>query len=114
MHCLYKIREHIFSPAPLNPNLREGSHTLHCIDYIRESLMCNADMTLQGTDNYLQYIKNNGHQCRDFAAVQGWVREHRWPGHRKYIDEWAREHKGDEEIGKGLERGMSARGDEKV
>ncbi|KAH8803546.1 hypothetical protein F5884DRAFT_904063 [Xylogone sp. PMI_703] len=95
LHCLYRLRNKILSDTPIAETPRGHMHTLHCIDYIREQLMCHADMTLQGTDDYVHYINNKGYQCRDFSAIQTWVNEHKWPGHRTYIDAWVRQRMND-------------------
>lgn len=62
---------------------RSDSHTLHCLDYIREQLMCLSDITLQGTTgNFLDgFTKNNGHQCRNTDEIIAWAKKHRWDGH---------------------------------
>ncbi|KAH8803566.1 hypothetical protein F5884DRAFT_805867 [Xylogone sp. PMI_703] len=92
LHCLYRIRDRIISHFPIDEVPRDDMHTLHCIDYIREQLMCHPDVTLQDTYDYVHYSNNKGYQCRDFAAIQTWVEEHKWPNHRAYIDAWLREH----------------------
>jgi hypothetical protein len=47
--------------------------------------MCNADLTLEGTDDLLHFNKNSGHVCRNSDAVTGWAAEHHWDGHRQFL-----------------------------
>jgi hypothetical protein len=80
LHCLERIRTDIVS-APflykLNPNRTEyheySQHVLHCVDYLRQAVMCTADMTLVSTNNDLEFDRSPARQCRDFEAVTGWV-----------------------------------------
>ncbi|KAH8587962.1 hypothetical protein B0O99DRAFT_693912 [Bisporella sp. PMI_857] len=69
LHCLWRIRERLISPDPLDELQRDDKHTLHCVDYIREELQCHSDITLQGSDEYIKFQNNNGHQCHDFEDV---------------------------------------------
>lgn len=101
LHCLHSIRTftyHFLSPAfnathnpyTLYPSLPEGLHALshqldpehldHCIDVLRQSLMCAADIT----PNVFQYSPKHGqvrprstvlHECRDFDRIKKWAVE---------------------------------------
>jgi len=81
----YRIRNRLISELPIAEWPRDDEHTLHCLDYIREQLMCHGDVLLEGTDDYISFKKNHGHQCRDFDAIQGWALAHNWPGHREFL-----------------------------
>ncbi|KAJ5509054.1 hypothetical protein N7527_011197 [Penicillium freii] len=56
-------------------------HVQHCIDTIRQSLICTADMT-PIPEAYTPYKPNGSlepifqieHTCRDFAAIQKWAK----------------------------------------
>jgi len=60
------------------------NHIIHCFDYIRQSLMCSGDMTLEHsrepplgekrTDTDGWGVK---HQCKDWNAMVGWTLDHR-------------------------------------
>lgn len=55
-------------------------HVDHCIDQIRQSLMCNSDITPIPYAWYPQYQKTMPttgitHTCRDFDAVRDWALE---------------------------------------
>ncbi|KAK3634594.1 hypothetical protein LTR56_015174 [Elasticomyces elasticus] len=73
-HQLRRIRKALIHPAELPDNV----HTLHCVDYIRQELMCNVDLTLnhQGIDR--SSITGPPRMCRDFDAVRRWVLDHAW------------------------------------
>lgn len=66
----------------LNPNRTDTDpstrHTLHCIDYLRQAVMCNGDMTLVSTGEDLEFDHSPPRQCRDFGAMSAWVMRHAW------------------------------------
>ena len=85
LHCVARIREMIISyPSlmKLNPNLGEQDryyrHTLHCVDYLRQTVMCNADLTLVSTGQDLEFDHSPARQCRDWDAIVGWVDRWKW------------------------------------
>jgi hypothetical protein len=54
-------------------------HIAHCIDAIRQSLMCAADITVYtwSWDEELETYKNhvkNPHTCRNFDTLREWAR----------------------------------------
>lgn len=56
-------------------------HLDHCIDSIRQSLMCSADITplpFVWWRKYDQLMPASAvtHTCRDFSAIQDWAKEH--------------------------------------
>ncbi|KAF7538385.1 hypothetical protein G7054_g2960 [Neopestalotiopsis clavispora] len=87
LHCLHHIRNRLISKLPLEAWPRDDVHSLHCIDFLRQQVLCHADTTLQGTDDFLHFAKNPGHQCRDTQAIRTWVEERNWAGHAKWIEE---------------------------
>ncbi|KAF2430725.1 hypothetical protein EJ08DRAFT_218989 [Tothia fuscella] len=85
LHCLQRIRSDILaSPylSILNPNRTSSDpytrHTLHCIDYLRQAVMCNSDVTLVSTGADLEFDHSPPRQCRDFDAVGEWVLGRKW------------------------------------
>lgn len=52
-------------------------HIRHCLDLIRQSLMCNADTTREIRDDDLGGVKGFGvlHQCRDWAGLVKWTED---------------------------------------
>lgn len=99
LHCLYAIRTSLRSMRTeggseeqkeavgwLHSAAWDGDvHLDHCIDQIRQALMCHSDLTpvpmkpLEGKEGV---ILGNGemHTCRDFDDVMNWVnqRSNRW------------------------------------
>lgn len=63
----------------------EVNNVSYCINSIRESLMCNADITpdVWYWDNRVQKSKevlDMVHQCRDFDSIKAWSLERRFTG----------------------------------
>ncbi|KAL6801323.1 hypothetical protein GGI42DRAFT_326158 [Trichoderma sp. SZMC 28013] len=85
LHCLYLLQSDLFEA--LEANITEPhSHTLHCLDYLRESILCTSDSTLEpfkpkfdsaadrkGVDGY-----GTPHQCRDFGKLRNWAEKFRY------------------------------------
>lgn len=62
------------------------SHPLHCFDYLRESITCAADSSLEP---FLPGTMGNGidgfgsiHQCRDFKRLFDWSERFRYTDNR--------------------------------
>ena len=56
-------------------------HTRHCFDYLRQSLMCNADTNLEPVDFKLGGVTGwkYDRSCRNFDAVKDWADKwHSW------------------------------------
>lgn len=80
----------------IQAGLRRGDHWStffhinHCTDYLRWSLLCQADTTLEGWDeeqlnNPNPHPRHRGpsglhapHQCTDYKQVYSWMEENRW------------------------------------
>ncbi|KAF2206323.1 hypothetical protein CERZMDRAFT_53352 [Cercospora zeae-maydis SCOH1-5] len=88
LHCLKKIREAIWADHYQVLPLRESNgtilaHTDHCIDNLRQSIMCNADLTL-----YHYYWQNESvrpmpsvmspHVCMDWTKLQNWLNKRKF------------------------------------
>ncbi|KAL9480322.1 hypothetical protein ACSS6W_005108 [Trichoderma asperelloides] len=85
LHCLYLLQVELFDA--LSSNITEPrSHSLHCLDYLRESILCTSDSTLEpfkpafdlatprkGVDGY-----GTPHQCRDFGKLRSWAERFRY------------------------------------
>ncbi|KAK1975432.1 hypothetical protein LZ30DRAFT_605645, partial [Colletotrichum cereale] len=59
----------------------EVDHAWHCFDYIRQSLMCCGDTSLEGADPFNPPSRTLGfgttHVCRDYDAIFKYAEEHR-------------------------------------
>ena len=62
---------------------------MHCIDHIREDLMCNADISLRGSADYVSFGSTapGGQQCRDLDAMANWAIEREYTGYWEYLNE---------------------------
>ncbi|KAF3767315.1 hypothetical protein M406DRAFT_355532 [Cryphonectria parasitica EP155] len=81
LHCLWALH-HSYYTALHRGNGGEDTalgHVRHCFDYLRQSLTCAADMTLEPIDHTLGGVTGWGNPrlCRDYSAVAAWAREHR-------------------------------------
>ncbi|OAL29030.1 hypothetical protein AYO22_02466 [Fonsecaea multimorphosa] len=82
LHCLDIIRRGVYIqyyPEELTPSFKP--HIQHCIDSIRQSLMCEADMTpvpeihtTHRPNGELEPVFQVTHTCRDFKAMQKWAK----------------------------------------
>ncbi|RAL11832.1 uncharacterized protein BO97DRAFT_453456 [Aspergillus homomorphus CBS 101889] len=92
LHCLWSIhksyyRSHVHGVTSTehgderehHAKEKEQRHMRHCFDYLRQSLMCAADATLEPVDAALGGVTGWGVQrvCRDYVALAGWAEERR-------------------------------------
>ncbi|KAL7621382.1 hypothetical protein AAE478_008704 [Parahypoxylon ruwenzoriense] len=84
----YTMRESFFTLYQMSANevvhsADETKHMLkhgrHCFEYIRQSLMCNPDLTLEPVKLEEGQLKTWGveRQCRNFRELSEWAREMR-------------------------------------
>lgn len=73
------------SPAYINhtidASMLEIDHVDHCLDSVRQSVMCHADIapitwTWVEEERASKGVLTNHHTCRDFEAIRTWAREH--------------------------------------
>lgn len=50
-------------------------HSAHCFDYLRQSIMCNADTSLEGKSDAGPGW-GSIHDCKDYDAVLSWANDH--------------------------------------
>lgn len=67
-------------------------HVTHCMDILRQQLMCTLDVGVlgqvwfqpEGEDQPTPYVDfNTKHKCKDFDAVRRWAEEHQLPPERE-------------------------------
>jgi hypothetical protein len=83
LHCLEMVKIQLETGSRSKSESQrhhQHGHALHCIDWIRQALMCNADSTLDPTNDYIEFGDGNVHQCRDFDAVFKWTHENGFRG----------------------------------
>ncbi|PLB48380.1 hypothetical protein P170DRAFT_427466 [Aspergillus steynii IBT 23096] len=88
LHCLNMIRLKLWageSPAYINHTLdaemTEMNHIDHCLDSVRQSVMCHSDIapitwTWDDSSGSAKGVLTNHHTCRDFEAIRTWAMEH--------------------------------------
>ncbi|MCJ1312070.1 hypothetical protein MMC25_005744 [Agyrium rufum] len=83
LHCLNYIRKYIHRDYYANDELPETQivHVGHCIDTLRMTLMCHADISLV-TYDWLPNLSapwpnfNNEHECRNWDSIEKYAKEH--------------------------------------
>ncbi|PMD19849.1 hypothetical protein NA56DRAFT_602260 [Hyaloscypha hepaticicola] len=79
IHCLTAIRDHIWHGKTHTKHQWSWPHLIHCLDTIRQTLMCNIDTTLLGTTHVDLRVFGDGpqpHICKDFWGIKQWLTEH--------------------------------------
>jgi len=89
LHCLsylVQVYQSAFDGATLTQEL--AHHSAHCFDYIRQSILCAADTSLEGsTDAGPGW--GSIHECKDYDAVLAWANERTLYKWRKNMPEEA-------------------------
>lgn len=83
LHCLNTIRKQVYrDDYPTDESLkRQLEHTDHCIDILRQVLMCHADIsvvTYEWIEDYRMpwpQFKME-HECRNWDAITDWAEHH--------------------------------------
>ncbi|KAI9640575.1 hypothetical protein NHQ30_010873 [Ciborinia camelliae] len=86
---LLGTRPHIHGDEKLSDAAAQESdreHTGHCFDYLRQAIMCSADMTIEWAEEVPEgkapfSVDGWGipHMCRNWEGVLKWMGEHRSP-----------------------------------
>lgn len=89
LHCLKALQTSILHLAtagnkalPQNVALSQIKHANHCFDYLRHSITCAGDMTLEvpkSGGEMLPMWAGATHVCRNWGEVAGWQAEHYSP-----------------------------------
>lgn len=86
LHCLNNVRRALHRDRYANDTDLDEEHVSHCVDTIRQSLMCNADISV----NVWQWsaklsavvgYSTQAHSCRNFEKLKNWARSrrvHKW------------------------------------
>ncbi|KIJ48692.1 hypothetical protein M422DRAFT_162401, partial [Sphaerobolus stellatus SS14] len=85
LHCLDSIRRTLHKDyygvgEHHNYDMLEPKHAFHCVEYIRQALMCNPDVSMNVWNWYddLKGVRGSSHQahtCVNFSKLQEWARE---------------------------------------
>lgn len=86
LHCLDKMRRAVIEPPPSE---WESWHTQHCLNYVRQMLLCAASTRVEpvkrGSGFGKESLKVDGlgleHKCRDWGLLRRVVEQNyeRWP-----------------------------------
>ncbi|KAJ4289891.1 hypothetical protein N0V90_011224 [Kalmusia sp. IMI 367209] len=79
LHCLSilttSLPTSIEDWKEMNPKIKE--HRSHCVEYLRQSILCSGDTTLEGETG--SWTKSTGwgqtHSCVDYDALTGWAND---------------------------------------
>ncbi|EXF74065.1 hypothetical protein CFIO01_10491 [Colletotrichum fioriniae PJ7] len=92
LHCLYSTMDAYYElidrlnkneaakrELPTDPGWN-SEHLNHCWDYLRQTIMCNADVTLEWRKYNEQVGTGWGyqHQCKDWDAIIAWAEKYRY------------------------------------
>ena len=54
--------------------IRNDMHASHCFEYLRNQILCMADMTLEGSESLLDATgQGQAHMCRDREEANAWI-----------------------------------------
>jgi Mycotoxin biosynthesis protein UstYa len=86
LHCVNKIRKSYYSDYYHDPNplTDQQEHFDHCIDLLRQVIMCHGDLALhtyEWKDDYRWPWPSmqTEHQCRNWDQLMAWSKEHHVP-----------------------------------
>lgn len=90
LHCLRGLRSAIIVAAREDLSAQTVSHINHCLDYLRQSILCCGDTTLEGAQSHVEDGKQVWgasaygvtHTCRDWTHVFDYMQEH--------VDQWSK------------------------
>jgi len=83
LHCVNLLRRRIWDAEesiPQSTHPLRVPHLDHCLDYLRQVLMCNGDLSpntfsvAPGGKGYVPSF-NESHQCRDFEKIFDWAKK---------------------------------------
>ncbi|KAK4892447.1 hypothetical protein LTR27_009103 [Elasticomyces elasticus] len=89
LHCVMHIRHHLWSlenaantqnTTSLRDLAKGNDHINHCFDFVRQALMCNADLTLEWPrsiqdEGKTGFVDGNNipHQCKSWTEIYNWA-----------------------------------------
>ncbi|PIA92547.1 hypothetical protein CB0940_04093 [Cercospora beticola] len=91
LHCVNLLRLNMY-PEEFSWTLTDKTpeeirmHRDHCIDYLRQAIMCNADVTFEPWTKHGINGMDAIHQCRDYNKIFTWAYEQRMDKEKDVID----------------------------
>ncbi|KAG4442849.1 hypothetical protein IFR05_001645 [Cadophora sp. M221] len=77
LHCLVKIRTSVFQSQAQENQSEPYAHVMHCIDQIRQTIMCNINTPLVPMSGPKEFIDGHYHVCKDYSDVFEWASQQR-------------------------------------
>ncbi|EIW52653.1 uncharacterized protein TRAVEDRAFT_134403 [Trametes versicolor FP-101664 SS1] len=72
LHCMRAYRQALAQDAPVRPHTHQGGHLAHCLNFLRMSTLCAADVALEPPDALAREHGRGGaggvHECVDWPA----------------------------------------------
>ncbi|TVY26081.1 hypothetical protein LHYA1_G004311 [Lachnellula hyalina] len=78
LHCLYytvdSYHQLVVNGTFGFDGIRNDMHASHCFEYLRNQILCMADMTLEGSESLLDATgQGQAHMCRDREEANAWI-----------------------------------------
>ncbi|KJZ79189.1 hypothetical protein HIM_01340 [Hirsutella minnesotensis 3608] len=99
LHCLWSIHGSYYGGSDARSDSGKGvgsAHMRHCFDYLRQSLMCASDVSLEPVDAKLGGVTGWGNVrvCRDYDQVRAWAEKNRVNNLRGFLQSPKSHHHG--------------------
>ncbi|KAJ7641908.1 hypothetical protein FB45DRAFT_901322 [Roridomyces roridus] len=80
LHCLNMVRKALHPEHYAGPEIMPLSHLDHCVDWMRQSLMCAGDTSAvvwqwDPVQNITTFQGSVAHTCRNFDKLREWAKE---------------------------------------
>ncbi|KAM0795053.1 hypothetical protein BDR22DRAFT_894522 [Usnea florida] len=79
LHCLNLLRQLHSSEDSDDEDSQQHSryHAKHCVEYLRQALICAADSTIEPGNATSRHVTGSGvvHECRDFDGLYAWTEQ---------------------------------------
>ncbi|KIW88533.1 uncharacterized protein Z519_11102 [Cladophialophora bantiana CBS 173.52] len=83
LHCVWLLQWAVdYSVRGIVPDELTADHMFHCTEYLRQSVMCYADPTLERRFEGIlgPFSANNTHVCGDWEKLMDWADDHIYLG----------------------------------
>ncbi|KAJ5165645.1 uncharacterized protein N7500_007475 [Penicillium coprophilum] len=77
LHCLTILRSAFFHYHVHGKEMSPWPHVVHCLDQIRQTLMCNFDMTFVPMTGPKEFKDGQEHVCKDYWQIHNWTSGYR-------------------------------------
>jgi len=82
LHCLYytvdSYHQLVVNGTFGFDGIQNDAHAAHCFEYLRNQILCMADMTLEGSESLLDATgEGQAHMCRNRDEANAWIESRR-------------------------------------